>query len=66
MSYYKYHGKIRETNPVKLKGFDVILTTYATVASDHSTKDSPLEKLYFYRLVLDEGKFSFYPNAFFV
>jgi hypothetical protein len=40
---------------MRLAHFDIILTTYATVASEFSNNSSVLYRITFFRLVLDEG-----------
>jgi SNF2 family DNA or RNA helicase len=50
---HSYHGQNRIKDLVRLREFDVILTTYSTVASEST--NSPLQRLEFFRIVLDEG-----------
>jgi len=38
-----------------LAASDVVLTTYNTLAVDYAKKSSPLHKIFWYRVVLDEG-----------
>ena len=51
----KYHGLNRERSLDKLCEADIVITTYHTLASDTSSTNNPLNKLEWYRLVLDEG-----------
>jgi len=49
----RYHGPKRKLLP--LEDADLVLTTYHTIVSDFGDKSSPLHKIAWYRLVLDEG-----------
>ena len=40
---------------MSLRKFDIILTSYGTVTSEHSKGNSVLARLDFFRVVLDEG-----------
>ena len=53
---HKYHGPKRETNPAKLRNFDIVFRTYATIAVEFCKGVSLIHQLEYYRLVLDEGK----------
>ncbi|KAF8247265.1 hypothetical protein K440DRAFT_308066 [Wilcoxina mikolae CBS 423.85] len=55
ISVYRYHGPNRILDPMKLREFDIILTTYSTITWEHSNKNPPLESINFFRLVLDEA-----------
>lgn len=52
---YTYYGgdKIKNSNVLSQK--DVVLTTYQTLSSDYTKKNSPLTKTTWLRIVLDEG-----------
>ncbi|KAH7336623.1 SNF2 family N-terminal domain-containing protein [Rhexocercosporidium sp. MPI-PUGE-AT-0058] len=50
-----YHGRGREVDASTLADWDIVLTTYHTVAADASDTDCPLKKLIWYRIVLDEA-----------
>ncbi|KAG7284182.1 hypothetical protein NEMBOFW57_010545 [Staphylotrichum longicolle] len=51
----EFHGKNRPTSVSDLKGFDIVLTTYATLSAEHK-KQGVLHQVDWYRVVLDEGK----------
>lgn len=59
----EYHGGQRERNVTKLSKFDVVVTTYETLASDMAGRSksladkeaNPLPKIKWWRLVLDES-----------
>lgn len=51
----KYHGPNRERALNKLREADIVITTYHTLASDASSAEQSLNKIEWYRLVLDEG-----------
>eukprot|EP01130_Rhizamoeba_saxonica_P018421 TRINITY_DN9210_c0_g1_i1.p1 TRINITY_DN9210_c0_g1~~TRINITY_DN9210_c0_g1_i1.p1 ORF type:complete len:829 (-),score=168.41 TRINITY_DN9210_c0_g1_i1:45-2531(-) len=51
-----YHGCNRIREPSKIADFDVVLTTYATLAAELSSKKpGGLLKLHWYRIILDEA-----------
>jgi SWI/SNF-related matrix-associated actin-dependent regulator of chromatin subfamily A3 len=52
----KYHGHDREKDASALGEYDVVITTYNTLASEYSKKESVLHRVSWYRIVLDEGK----------
>ena len=56
ITVHKYHGTRRETDPTKLRDFDIVFTTYATIAAEFCKGTSVIHQLEYYRLVLDEGK----------
>jgi SNF2 family DNA or RNA helicase len=51
----KYHGQNKESDMMKLRDADIIITTYHTLASDFASKRNRMNALEWYRLVLDEG-----------
>ncbi|KAK7998320.1 hypothetical protein PG989_006360 [Apiospora arundinis] len=51
----KYHGTTREKDIDALIGYDVVLTTYSTLAADYRKPVSLLHQVAWYRVVLDEG-----------
>lgn len=52
---YKYHGSRKDIDLESLVNYDIILTTYATLASDFMKGTSPLQQATWFRVVLDEG-----------
>jgi hypothetical protein len=57
----KYHGQRRERNEHKIAEADIALTTYKTLATDLASGNSPLHKVGWFRIVLDEGESSCFP-----
>ncbi|KAF2474164.1 uncharacterized protein BDR25DRAFT_280932 [Lindgomyces ingoldianus] len=55
MKVIKYHGQNRETEIARLCDADLIITTYHTLASDFAAKRDLLNRIEWYRLVLDEA-----------
>ena len=55
LKVYKYHGIGKEIDIDSMVGYDVVLTTYATVASDAAKRSSLLQQIMWFRVVLDEG-----------
>lgn len=59
LSIYTYHGSDRSRDPKYLSKFDVVLTTYQTLAAEYSMKSNepngPLMDVNWYRIVLDEA-----------
>ncbi|KAL2881818.1 hypothetical protein SGCOL_002975 [Colletotrichum sp. CLE4] len=56
LTHVKYHGPNREKDLDKIKGSDVVVTTYNTLSAEFEKKSSILHKIGWYRVVLDEGK----------
>jgi SNF2-related domain len=52
-----YHGRGREENPEMLAKADIVFTTYHTIASSAEglKAESPLFRVCWFRIVLDEG-----------
>ncbi|KAL3846898.1 hypothetical protein ACJMK2_017850 [Sinanodonta woodiana] len=63
LDVYVYCGTGRIKDSVILAKKDIVLTTYSTLAADHSKGNSPLEKVEWLRIVLDEGHAIRNPNA---
>ena len=55
LKVYKYHGVGKEIDIDSIIGYDVVMTTYATVASDVAKRLSTLQQVRWFRVVLDEG-----------
>ncbi|KAF7361792.1 DNA repair protein rad5 [Mycena venus] len=66
LTYYVYYGTKREIDPKELQKYDVVITTYQTVAGEYDNKDSAPSKkkkkaekslfdVQWKRVILDEG-----------
>ncbi|XPS70549.1 hypothetical protein M3J07_002764 [Ascochyta lentis] len=55
LNCYKFHGPSRQIGLFQLLQYDVIFTTYGTVASDFLRNRSLLHEIHWYRVVLDEA-----------
>lgn len=51
----KYHGTTRDKTTAFYKDFDVVITTYHTLAKEHEKNESVLARIGWYRIVLDEA-----------
>lgn len=60
LKFVLFHGQDRPRQTEDLKPFDLVLTTYATLAADCKGLGL-LQKMQWYRVVLDEGV---YPNTY--
>ncbi|KAI1120104.1 SNF2 family N-terminal domain-containing protein [Nemania abortiva] len=54
LKFIRFHGQARPRSPDELRPFDVVLTTYSTLATDHSAQ-SVLFQVEWYRVALDEA-----------
>lgn len=56
-----YHGSLRQKNPGLLSSFDVVLTTYDTIRTEHVQTEASgriqgvIQSIFWHRVVLDEG-----------
>ncbi|KAK1726384.1 SNF2 family domain-containing protein [Colletotrichum acutatum] len=55
LTHVKYHGPNREKDIDKIKGSDIVVTTYNTLSAEFEKKSSILHKIGWYRVVLDEA-----------
>jgi hypothetical protein len=61
LSIYCYHGRRRTRDPREISKYDVVVTTYGTLASDYSrtklrpANTSPLHLVRWHRLIMDES-----------
>ncbi|XP_040283968.1 helicase-like transcription factor [Bufo bufo] len=62
LKIYVYYGPERSKDPNTLSQQDVVLTSYSTVTHDYGN-NSPLHKIKWLRVVLDEGHTIRNPNA---
>ncbi|XP_010181283.1 PREDICTED: helicase-like transcription factor, partial [Mesitornis unicolor] len=64
VNIYVYYGSERKKDPSVLSEQDIVLTTYNILATDYGIRgDSPLHKVKWLRIVLDEGHTIRNPNA---
>uniref|UniRef100_A0A672VED0 Helicase like transcription factor n=1 Tax=Strigops habroptila TaxID=2489341 RepID=A0A672VED0_STRHB len=64
VNIYVYYGSDRSRDPSFLSEQDIVLTTYNILATDYGMRgDSPLHKVTWLRIVLDEGHTIRNPNA---
>ncbi|XP_061861855.1 helicase-like transcription factor isoform X2 [Colius striatus] len=64
VNIYVYYGSDRSKDPSVLSAQDIVLTTYNILVTDYGVRgDSPLHKVKWLRIVLDEGHTIRNPNA---
>lgn len=56
LKHMRFHGQNRPQDIETLAKYDIVFTTYATLAADHNGQ-ALLYRMEWYRVVLDEGKF---------
>lgn len=55
LKVYMYHGGERTDDVNELKKYDIVLTTYGTLAVEEPWEDSPVKKMEWLRIILDEA-----------
>lgn len=55
LKVYMYHGGERTDDVNELMKYDLVLTTYSTLAVEESWEDSPVKKMEWLRIILDEA-----------
>ncbi|KAG0623190.1 hypothetical protein M758_3G155200 [Ceratodon purpureus] len=63
LSVYLYHGPDRIRDPKLLAQFDIVLTTYNILASEGAGEYTPLQKVNWLRIILDEAHLVKNPSA---
>lgn len=54
LKVYMYYGE-RTRNAGELQKYDIVLTTYSTLASEDAREESPVKKIEWRRIILDEA-----------
>lgn len=54
--WHKYHGIMRQLDLKSVGSYDIVLSTYGTVAADLARNRGLLNQIHWYRIVLDEGE----------
>ena len=52
---YMYYGDRRTKDSEELKKYDLVLTTYTTLGSEENCPNSPVKKVEWWRIILDEA-----------
>ncbi|CAH8382148.1 unnamed protein product [Eruca vesicaria subsp. sativa] len=55
LKVYMYHGGERTDDVNELMKYDIVLTTYSTLAVEEPWEDSPVKKMEWLRIILDEA-----------
>ncbi|KAG6366144.1 hypothetical protein INS49_000320 [Diaporthe citri] len=55
LRWHKYHGMMRQLDLKSIGSYDIVLSTYGTVAADLARNRGLLNQIHWYRIVLDEG-----------
>jgi SNF2 family DNA or RNA helicase len=63
IKHYIYHGNNRTQDIEELASYDIVITSYHTIASELKRHHSPLFQIYWYRIVLDEAHIIRNPSA---
>lgn len=56
LRWHKYHGMMRQLDLKSIGSYDIVLSTYGTVAADLARNRGLLNQIHWYRIVLDEGE----------
>ncbi|RWR76017.1 putative SWI/SNF-related matrix-associated actin-dependent regulator of chromatin subfamily A member 3-like protein 1 [Cinnamomum micranthum f. kanehirae] len=54
LKVYLYYGE-RTANVKELQMYDIVLTTYSTLSAEKSFQESPIKKIEWWRIILDEA-----------
>lgn len=54
LKVYMYYGE-RTSDEEELQKYDIVLTTYSTLATEENWPDSPMKKIEWWRIILDEA-----------
>lgn len=56
--WHKYHGIMRSLDLTSVGSYEIVLSTYGTVAADLARNRGLLNQVHWYRIVLDEGEYT--------